>query len=439
IKVAAWTVDGVAFAKDQYVQITGDTSAATPPATTSLTAKIAVADYPTSALTLDTAIPAKLQKATNVRAQRLVTYASQPGLPQPPPLDFGKNFQLYVDVWERLITSLEDDSIREVALNGPDTAARTQVVWQIRATPLAQASADRNPDKTNAPLTQASCMTAEALEAILDPVNAGLMRAQTQPGQVSTDPCTISPDSQYRGPENQLYRVEIHDGTVTGSDSKITFKWSRENGSVVFPILGLATTAGTGVTQVTLANLGRDDRFSLQTDDYVEIQDDRSVLANTPGPLLQVQSVDRATSTVWLNGTVAGTLGSDVSLHPLLRRWDQKAGDPGAGGVELVAGAVVLVADRWLNLEDGVQVQFPGAGSSTFRTGDYWLVPARVATGDVIWPRESWKDNSGAVNTAPIAKPPDGVQHYYAPLALVALDGAGAPTVTPCQVPLKGQ
>ncbi|HEY6235619.1 MAG TPA: DUF6519 domain-containing protein, partial [Candidatus Elarobacter sp.] len=288
IQVAAWTVDGVAFAKDQYVQVTGDTSAATPPATTSLTAKIADLDHATSTLTLDTSIPAKLQKATNVRAQRLVTYASQPGLPQPPPLDFGKNFQLYLDVWERLITSLEDDSIREVALNGPDTAARTQVVWQIRATPFAQASTD----KANAGLTQASCMTSQALAAMLDPVNAGMMRAQTQPGQVSTDPCTISPDSQYRGPENQLYRVEIHAGTVTGSDSKVTFKWSRENGSVVFPILGLATTTGTNVTQVTLGNLGRDDRFSLQTDDYVEIQDDRSVLANTPGPLLQVQSVD---------------------------------------------------------------------------------------------------------------------------------------------------
>src|ERR1700694_649155 len=39
-------------------------------------------------------------------------------------------FWLYLDVWERHITSIEDDNIREKALNGPDTCTRAQVVWQ---------------------------------------------------------------------------------------------------------------------------------------------------------------------------------------------------------------------------------------------------------------------------------------------------------------------
>jgi hypothetical protein len=33
----------------------------------------------------------------------------------------------------------------------------------------------------------------------------------------------------------------------------------------------------------------------------------------------------------------------------------------------------------WLDLEDGVQIQFSDGGE--YLTGDYWLIPARVATG----------------------------------------------------------
>ena len=39
---------------------------------------------------------------------------------------------VYLDVWERHITALEDDDIREKALGGPDTATRTKVVWQVK-------------------------------------------------------------------------------------------------------------------------------------------------------------------------------------------------------------------------------------------------------------------------------------------------------------------
>ena len=45
-----------------------------------------------------------------------------------------------------------------------------------------------------------------------------------------------------------------------------------------------------------------------------------------------------------------------------------------------------------LDLENGVQIQFPGAVAgevaAIYRTSDYWTIPARVATGDVEWPTE---------------------------------------------------
>ena len=44
----------------------------------------------------------------------------------------GEKYVVYLDVWERHITALEDDSIREKALGRPDTATRTQVIWQVK-------------------------------------------------------------------------------------------------------------------------------------------------------------------------------------------------------------------------------------------------------------------------------------------------------------------
>ncbi|WP_348541661.1 DUF6519 domain-containing protein, partial [Streptomyces sp. MZ04] len=52
--------------------------------------------------------------------------------------------------------------------------------------------------------------------------------------------------------------------------------------------------------------------------------------------------------------------------------------------MDLVDGALPLDADTWLDLEDGVQVWFEAGG--TYRSGDHWLVPARTATGEVVWP-----------------------------------------------------
>src|SRR5215207_2327270 len=63
------------------------------------------------------------------------TYADQPDYPNPPELDpeDDRTDLIYLDVWSRHITSIEDPSIREPALGGPDTTTRLQTVWQVKA------------------------------------------------------------------------------------------------------------------------------------------------------------------------------------------------------------------------------------------------------------------------------------------------------------------
>ena len=50
-----------------------------------------------------------------------------PALPTVPGI-----YVVYLDVWERHITFLDDPAIREKALGGPDTATRTKIVWQVK-------------------------------------------------------------------------------------------------------------------------------------------------------------------------------------------------------------------------------------------------------------------------------------------------------------------
>jgi hypothetical protein len=339
-------------------------------------------------------------------------------------LDNG-NYLIYLDVWERHVTALDDEIIREVALGpqGPDTTTRARVVWQVKALKL-EGNAFNNFECANTlpqpPSTPIHPGWAAQLEK-WQPANRGRLKAKADEADdlTNTNPCIISPEARYRGAENQLYRVEIHCGGTASTPA--TFKWQRDNASVVLPIRSV------NGRKLTLEHLGRDARLSVEVGDWVEIEDyyfERKELAH-PAPLLQVEEVRYEDLTVTVNADVPGAhLGRRV-----MRLWSQKAGDPRLGGLELRDGAAIIKEDapdsnqNWLNLEDGIKIQFvrPSAGPPvTYRAGDYWLIPARTATGDVEWP--------GAVGN-PVSVRPHGVEHHYAPLARISVGPAGVTVV----------
>ncbi len=162
--------------------------------------------------------------------------------------------------------------------------------------------------------------------------------------------------------------------------------------------------------------------------------------AGRADPLLQVQTIDRGRRTVTLLGSPQPDVGNDPSRHPLLRRWDHKSGDPAEGGLTLGKDNAAAIFDAkatqdvWLDLEDGVQIQFVGPRDATYRTGDYWLIPARVATGDVEWPTEAAPN----ATMQPVALAPDGVNHHYAPLALVQVSATAVAITNECRFQLAG-
>jgi hypothetical protein len=290
-----------------------------------------------------------------------VEYRSQPHLPDPPPAGPGRSV-VYLDVWRREVTSVQDPELADPALGGTDTATRLQTVWQVRVLPVAGAGGGFE------------CRVEELPEwGDLTAGPRSLMSARAEPS------------GGYRGIENHLYRVEIHEGGEGGS---ALFTWSRDNGSVVFPI---AAVKGATVT-VSGLDRGR----GLGPGDWVEATDDPTELWGRAGVLLEVVSVDVATDTVVVSAEPP--VSRDPSQHPLLRRWDERT----------PAGALLVEEGRWIELEDGLELRFGPGGS--YRTGDHWLIPARPATRDVEWPKD---------DDTPVPRPPRRIAHRYCPLALL--------------------
>ncbi|MGZ3625596.1 MAG: DUF6519 domain-containing protein [Ktedonobacteraceae bacterium] len=365
-----------------------------------------------------------IQKKDNSTYKSQPFYTEKEGTQQP----FDVPLLVYLDVWERHITYLEDPSIREVALgiNGPDTTTRAEVVWQVKVIELGNSDQPHphpelsllvdNLTAAANDIKNASTPTPDQLDTFakrLKAITKNLTDIQSNKKCGSLTAATLVTVPKitsvpYRGAENRLYRVEIHNGGAAGN---ATFKWSRENGSVVFPILDDSKHTTDHKVEVKLESLGRDSRLSIKKDDWVEIIDDKYLLRITGDPdakirpLLRVESVESVYPTE-IKVTLAGEFLELPDERGFLRRWDQDA--------------VKIIEDELLPLEDNVHIRFQKNSSTVYRPGDYWIIPTRVETGEIIgWPKP--EENNGDLKYT--FKEPQGVNHHYAPLVIIKVDG----------------
>lgn len=297
--------------------------------------------------------------------EHAVLYQDQPDCPGLAPPDRSieaDRYLVYLDVWQRVVSAIEDENIREPALGGVDTAVRTRTIAQVRLAPLAAGDPDCVPPRP-------------------------------QPGSLRV---TRTPDMSLQ--ENQLYRVEIHDSGAVESGSTpeggATFKWSRENGSSIFAVTKIDAPQKT----VTID----DPNCLLQPDDWIEIVDDDMALGGRAAPLCKVLSVendDLGAVTVTLEHPCdGGPFDARRNKHPLLRRWDGIDGNS--------RGVKSVTTDEATTLAGGIHLRF---GPGSYATGDYWVVPIRE---HLAWP----VDEKGHA----LARKPQGIRHRYAELATLS-------------------
>jgi hypothetical protein len=340
-----------------------------------------------------------------LRGTAATPYAGQPYLPDPPELPAGGPHLVYLKVWQREVTWIEDPRLVETAL-GVDTTTRLQTVWQVRVLP----------DVGDA----VTCATnLEEIPGFTDaePAAAGRLSTGTADVPGEPDPCHVPPSGGYKG-ENNLFRVQIHHGGDFAGADQARFKWSRDNATVASRV-----TAIPALDQVVVESVGRDDLLRFSDGDWVEISDDVREFAGLPGEMRRIRSgggVDDVTRTILLEAPlpagmfpVDGQNNTAAERNTRVRRWDQHgrvldaAGNlivdldaPGADGTIPVPPSSTSVL-----LEHGVVVTFhlqPSSG--LFRTGDFWVFAARTADASV---------------EILDAAPPRGIHAHYAKLALV--------------------
>lgn len=344
-----------------------------------------------------------------LKGQNPVPYEQQPYYPNTDVLapfpQSGGPYLIYLDVWQREVTFLEDPDLVEKAV-GVDTTGRLQIVWQVKWLDVSGVKG-------------VSCSTPDAglpaaWQNLLPPPGGRLTTGVVQ--STPSGPCCLAPNTGYTGLENQLYRVEIHQPGGVGA---ATFKFSDNNACFATGVTAITQ----GGTVLTVQITGKDDVLRFSANDWVEITDDWLELNGLPGELHLVSKVDDAAKTVTLSSAVSPTSfpvdatgQTDASRHTRLTLWDQKGqifesdgktvwADLGAAGS---AGDIpVPPAGTTLILENGIIVSFSLAlNASLYCTGDNWNFAARASDGTV-----EYLDSA----------PPRGIYHHYARLAVLGL------------------
>ena len=334
----------------------------------------------------------------------VIPYDAQPYLPDAPATPKTGRRLVYLDVWEREVTHIERPALIESAV-GVETSSRKQIVWQVRV--------------SEEDIGQADCSTPDAdINGWPSRIAPSRGRLTTGSYDVSADanPCELPPGGGYTGLENQTYRVEIHDGGEAGGSA--TFKWSRENASVVSAVTSLISAS-----KLEVSSLGRDEFLRIRMNDWVEITDDVRELSQRAGDIRRIIEVNEATRSIGLSAPLAGDLLPTAFPAPSTRslrvkRWDQagRVVQSGESGTTTLfvdvddaanAGRIpVPTLGTTLLLENGVTVSFgstAGADGAAFRAGDFWVFAARTTDASV-----EFLEN----------EPPRGIHHHFARLGI---------------------
>ncbi len=294
---------------------------------------------------------------------------------------------VYLDVWRREVTHLQDPELIEPALD-VDTTTRHQTAWQVRILPL-------NPNAT------ITCQTPLAdVPGWVTKHSPSTARLTTSTVAVAaeSDPCLVPPTGGYRGLENHFYRIEIH--RVTGTT--VSVKWSRENAHVATRVVNIEHAGSTTTLQVE--SLGRDETLSFLNSSWIEIMSDSDEFSGTSGIMRQITTLDPTTQKFSVDGLDSSIYPDglvDADQHLRVVRWDQV-------GIDLTSEGLIELtpANPSFVLEHGIKATLEGLAGA--RVGDYWCFAARTAVAD-IEPLDH--------------APPHGIHHHFCKLAIIESDG----------------
>jgi hypothetical protein len=321
----------------------------------------------TEAPTSLVARPAALEAARGTDEETDVSAAvAGPGETPPTVPEPEVTFQVYLDVWERTVTALEDPSLADAALYGADTTTRSYVMAQLKLAPFLTG----NPDDPSGYPSKG---------------NLHLSAKLVTDATTTMDPCLTETAVDARH-ETFLLRVEIHEAT----DAGLTIKWSTENGAEAFLVRDAPDEFKEGPGTFEFFNEATEKSLGLHL-----------VPGFSPpvGELLPE----------WPNRPPVG--------FPFVRRWDGyakltlPAGDiargsssPASASVRVDSGKLLFLVGNAARIE--VRIDLPDARGKLAMRGDYWLIEVR--------------DDAPSARRVTFSQSPLGVTHHYLPLFRVS-------------------
>ncbi|HTT88803.1 MAG TPA: DUF6519 domain-containing protein, partial [Acidimicrobiales bacterium] len=358
--------------------------------------------------------------------------APAPAEASPPASPPGATNELvYLLAIEQEVSALEDPTLADVALGGPDTMQRTRIMqrfvrWQTSSSDCADAWKEVQSAWNTIGLNfDTSTMRLESTA-----------RLQVSFDQTSapSSPCQPNASGGFLGPENQLVRVQVT--SVDPGTGNPTVVWGFDDASFLYE-LESAVPNGAGMV-LTLAQSPIDQYHYPTAGQAVELLRDAAglPLAETNGqsgngatngqapstgtgyiasPSGFVSSVTSTYNPSQMSLAVSGQPPNDylsVSATPqlYLRVWQASAAAPAGTAVDLEAAGASTGINVTLTSTEG------------FHPGDFWRFAVRPSVPQLVYPTR--------VVEAP--QPPDGARVWACPIALVSWPEVDTAAVTSC-------
>lgn len=306
---------------------------------------------------------------------------------------------VFLAITEHDVSATEDRVLREVALGGPDTAARTRLVQRVQRAPATGTDCE----SSLAAAIKAG-WPALAFDLATSRLNSkARLLVDFTPVPTDADPCQPTAQAGFLGADNQLIRVQV---TSDGS-----LLWGYDNASFLYrATVQSATTVALVGTIVDAHHVPLAQQWVEVLAPAVSLDADARIAAATgEGRAL----VGYNTDTKILTLAAALPAGFAVGTPVFVRVWQNHLAFVGDGTTP-----TALV--DFTGASTGVRVTTTGPAAP----GDYWLIGVRPSNPTSILPARltGWP------------QPPDGPARWATSLATIAWNAGGrTATVHDCR------
>jgi len=291
----------------------------------------------------------------------------------------------YLRVEEQEVSAVEDPALREVALGGPDTAARRRMVQRVHRALMDGANCEEAM-KTAVKKVSPALSFDPATTALIS--SAGL-KVDFIPGAVTPpDPCQPTAKDGFLGADNQLIRVQTSDATH--------LLWGFDNASFLYrATVKSATTLQLESAPVDVYHNPANKQWAELLGTAVLLDPAASVAAAV-GEAQAIAGYDIDGKIITLQSALVKT---PVGARVFVRIWEGRVAF--AGNPQIATDLV-----DHLGASTGLRIFTKGFTEP----GDFWMIGVRPTTPDAIYPARL---HAGF-------QPPDGPHRWATPLAEIA-------------------